>query len=129
MGTKQENEEAKRIFWDKLNTYVLLKSPDEIAPADIVNKLVSECSMAIESNIQITTMNNPYINRIDISSMNEVKEDLHCGTGLFYENEIADIKELMTLVTKKHQTLAYYGSLESLWCKWFRKICLQVSTA
>lgn len=109
IGTKKENEEAKKIFWSKLNNYVLIKKPEEIAPADIINKLVAECSMAIESNIIINKMDNPYINRISIDSINEVDEDLHCGTGLFYETEVTSFDELIPSMTKKHQTIAYYG--------------------
>ncbi|HIP13793.1 MAG TPA: acyl-CoA reductase [Arcobacter sp.] len=109
VGTEKENEAAKEIFWSKLHSYVLKKNPEEIAPADIINKLVAECSMAIESNIIINKMDNPYINRISIDSIDEVHEDLHCGTGLFYETEVKSFDELMPLLTKKHQTIAYYG--------------------
>ncbi len=109
VGTKKENEDAKEIFWLKLNNYVLKKNPEEIAPADIINKLVAECSMAIESNIIINKMRNPYINRITINSIDKVHEDLHCGTGLFYETEVKSFDELMPLMTKKYQTIAYYG--------------------
>ncbi len=109
VGTKKENKDAKEIFWSKLHSYVLKKNPKEIAPADIINKLVAECSMAIESDIIINKMDNPYINRISIESIKEVHEDLHCGTGLFYETEVKSFDELMPFMTKKHQTIAYYG--------------------
>jgi len=109
IGTKEDNQKAKEIFWSRLNNYVLDKKPEEIAPADIVNKLVAECSMAIESNIMISKIDNPYINRISISSINDVQEDLHCGTGLFYETEINKFSDLIPFMTKKHQTIAYYG--------------------
>jgi len=112
IGTHEENEEAQDVFWNKLDAYVLKKLPDEIAPADIVNKLVAECSMAIESNVVINKMDNPYINRVSISTIETVKEGLHCGTGLFYETEVNNFDELMPLMTKKHQTIAYYGYCE-----------------
>ncbi|MEA2019640.1 MAG: acyl-CoA reductase [Campylobacterota bacterium] len=109
IGNEKENERAKKLFWSKLNTYVLAKVPDDISPADIVNKLVAECSMAIESNIKINHINNPYINKVSIHSIEEVIESLHCGTGLFYEMETQNLRDLMEFMTNKHQTIAYYG--------------------
>ncbi len=109
VGNKEENAKAKEIFWSSLDRYVRMNSPEDIEPADIINKIVSECSMAIESDVIIEKMENPYINRVSVTSINEIKEDLHCGTGLFYENEIDSLDEIIPLLTKKHQTLAYYG--------------------
>jgi|SaaInl8_200m_RNA_FD_contig_71_339519_length_8039_multi_7_in_0_out_0_2 hypothetical protein len=110
VGTKELNLEAQQLFWDKLNQYVLNQQPEEIAPADIVNKLVAECSMAIENHVTISkNENNPFINRVKINNIKEVNENLHCGTGLFYELEIDKFKDLLSSLTKKHQTLAYYG--------------------
>ncbi len=115
VGNKEENAQAKEIFWSSLDKYVRIKNPKDIEPADIINKMVSECSMAIESNVMIHKMENPYINRVSINSINTIKEALHCGTGLFYENEINSLNEIMLLMTKKYQTLAYYGfSRESM---------------
>jgi len=109
IGNKNDNEKAQKLFWEKLNKYVLENQPEEIAPADIVNKLVAECSMAIENNIIIDNIDNPYINRVKISSLDEVSEDLHCGTGLFYELEAESLENLLPYITKKHQTIAQYG--------------------
>ncbi len=109
-GTKKENLKAQQLFWNQLNQYVLKQQPEEIAPADIVNKLVAECSMAIENNVMIdTSVKNPFINRVKINAIKDVNEDLHCGTGLFYELEIDKFEDLLPHLTKKHQTLAYYG--------------------
>jgi hypothetical protein len=112
-GTEEANKEAKGIFWDKLNEYVIKQSPEEIVPADIINKLVAECSMAIEGNVTLDTKkSNPFINKVKIDNMQDVNESLHCGTGLFYELEIAKFEDLLSSMTKKHQTLAYYGFSE-----------------
>ena len=99
-----------QLFWKKLNEYVIKQNPEEIEPSDIVNKLVAECSMAIENNVILDKKsNNPFINKVKIDSMKDVNEELHCGTGLFYELEISKFEDLLPNMTKKHQTLAYYG--------------------
>jgi len=109
IGDSADIEKAKRLFWEYLNRYVSSQHPKEIAPADIVNKLVAECSMAIESQTTIIQSDNPYINRVEIKSISDVREELHCGTGLFYEIECDTIENLMPYITKKHQTISQYG--------------------
>ena len=109
IGTSEDNKKAKYLFWKMFEDYLEKQQPDDIAPADIINKLVAECSMAIESNIQIDKTNTPYINRVTVNNLNEIKENLHCGTGLFYELEANKIEEIFPFITKKHQTVAQFG--------------------
>lgn len=109
IGEEDNNTKAKKQFWEQLNSFVSANIPDDIAPADIVNKLVAQHSMAIENNIQIKDIDNPYINIVKITNMNEIKEELHCGTGLFYELELDTIDKIVPCITKKHQTVAQYG--------------------
>jgi hypothetical protein len=108
-GDNNENEKAKKLFWDKFKTYVSSQQPEEISPADIVNKLVAECSIAIENSVEIENIENPYINKIKIKNISEINEDLHCGTGLFYELNIENFEDILPYMTKKHQTVAQYG--------------------
>ena len=107
VGNESENKKAQNIFWHKLNKYVDQKQP-EIAPADIINKLVSQCSMAIESSVEIEN-NNAYIYRVKVKNMDDINEELHCGGGLFYELEVNSLKQVLAKTTKKHQTIAQYG--------------------
>jgi hypothetical protein len=65
--------------------------------------------MAIENSVQIENIENPYINKVKIKDISEVSEDLHCGTGLFYEFDIESFEDILSYMTKKHQTIAQYG--------------------
>ena len=109
VGNKPDNKKAQEVFWDRLNSYVLKQNPQEIESADIINKLVAESSMAIEADILIEEIENPYINKIKIKSLDEINENLHCGAGLFYETETEKIEDIMLHMTKKYQTVAQYG--------------------
>jgi hypothetical protein len=109
VGDEDNNKKAQQLFWDKLNKYVLKQKPEEIAPADIVNKFLAECSMAIEKDVVIEEVDNPYINKVKIQKLNDISEELHCGTGLFYEIEIDSLENILPYITKKHQTIAQYG--------------------
>ena len=108
VGSAKENKKAKELFWSAFDSYVVEKNPDDISPADVVNKLVAECSMAIEGEVKIEHTNK-FINRVKIKSLEDVKEDLHCGTGLFYELEVENFEDVFPFITKKHQTIAQYG--------------------
>jgi hypothetical protein len=109
VGETQENDKAKEKFWGIFNAYVMEQIPDDIVAADIMNKYVAECSMAIESKVDIKQNKNPYVNRISIANINEVKEELHCGVGLFYELETGSLNTIFTDVSKKYQTITQYG--------------------
>jgi hypothetical protein len=111
-GEWEKNRQAQTLFWDVLERYTSLHPPREIHPADIVNKLVAEHSMAIEKGARIVATSSPYLNRIAISSPDEADETLHCGTGLFYELEIPHLERLAPHLTRKHQTLSHYGFTE-----------------
>ena len=109
VGSKEDNIQAKNRFWNALETYVKQQLPEEITPADIINKLVAECSMAIEQDGIVTKMDTPYINRIQIEDLSQANTHLHCGTGLFYECEVDGLSEVFQHISKKYQTIAYYG--------------------
>lgn len=107
IGNKNENKKAKEKFWKYFSEYVLEKKPN-ITSEDIINKFVSEISMAIENKIKINQIN-PYIHTITISSFKDINEKLHTGNGLFYELEENNLRNILKYVTKKHQTITYFG--------------------
>ena len=107
IGNKNENKKAKEKFWKHFSEYVLEKKPN-ITSEDVINKFVSEISMAIENKIKINQIN-PYIHTITISSFKDINEKLHTGNGLFYELEENNLRNILKYVTKKHQTITYFG--------------------
>ncbi len=109
VGTAKEISRAQHILWDKLEARTLKNKPDNIEAADIVNKLVAECSLAIEENIHIIKTNSPYINRIKLTDFKNINDNLHCGAGLFYELEAKSLPAIFSNITKKIQTISYYG--------------------
>jgi len=109
VGDKSNNQKAKEIFWNRLNSYLLEKQPKEIFSSDVINKFVAQCSMAIEKNIIIKSNNNPYINRVKIENLKDISTKLHCGAGLFYELEQDKFESIFPHITKKYQTIAQYG--------------------
>lgn len=109
IGDKEDNSYSKEIFWNKLEKYFQSNKPEDIMAVDIVNKIVAECSMAIESNVKITHLKSPYINKVAINSLKEIKEELHCGSGLFYEYETDKFENILPFMNRKYQTISQFG--------------------
>ena len=101
------SQEIKERFWDRFSHYVLKQQPD-IEPKNIMDKLVAQNSLAIEnSTLKIENLN--ILTRVQLSSLDEIDENKHCGFGLFYEMDIDSLRDIFHFSTKKHQTLILSG--------------------
>lgn len=111
IGDSLAIQKAQDIFWKELQAYIQTKQPDDIKPANIIDKLVAECSIAINqtSKVSIQDTQTPYINRIKLSDFETNPYQEHCGSGLFYEYEMPSLKHLFSQLGKKYQTISYYG--------------------
>ena len=107
-GEKEKIIEAKESFW-KLVYNALSEELTDISTADIVNKLVASQSLVIESQISLPESKNNLINRVQLNTLENINTDLHCGAGLFYEYSINELEELIPLISRKIQTVGYFG--------------------
>lgn len=108
IGDKRDNAKAQTIFWNALEKLLMDKHPEEISGADIINKLVAECSIAINDDVKIKK-SSTYINRIEIKTIQNLPTDLHCGNGLFYELHSDSFQAILPFMNKKYQTISYFG--------------------
>lgn len=110
-GDEEKIGQAKKSFWERVNNSLNQEFAD-ISTADMVNKLVASQSIAIESDVTITDSKNNLTNLIQLQSLDNINTDLHCGAGLFYEYSIENLVELMPLISRKTQTIGYFGIKE-----------------
>jgi hypothetical protein len=106
IGKSDEVRRAENHFWVQVNKNL---DAHDISAADIVNKLVTSHSLAIESEVSIIPTENNLLNRIWLSQLDDIKPQLHCGAGLFYEYAIQQLEELVPLLSRKIQTIGVYG--------------------
>lgn len=111
IGSPEVVEEAKLVFWNRIN-HSLCQEFADISAADIINKLVVSQSIAIETEAKISRSENNLISRVQLNSISDINTDLHCGAGLFYEYSIEELDELLPLVSRKIQTVGYFGVSE-----------------
>jgi len=111
LGNSELIEETKKDFWARVDDLLDVDFA-KISTADIVNKLVTSHSLAINSNINIIKTKNNLVNRINLYSLEKMDTNLHCGGGLFYEFSIEQLGDMIPFVSRKIQTIGYFGVME-----------------
>jgi hypothetical protein len=109
VGHDSKIDEARTTFWEILERKVVEK---QVAyPAMAINKLVAECSLAMNSCGSVTIESNKtsLLNRVLLERPEDVNRGLHCGGGLFYELKIRNLDELARIISPKDQTISVFG--------------------
>jgi hypothetical protein len=104
-------------FWEAIAAKAKKLFPDLIIAADIVNKIVASNMMVanhegykIISNTEMLTR----VKGLGGKVHNDFREH-HCGNGLFIEEYISSICDLIEIIDRKTQTITYFGiSIEKL---------------
>jgi len=99
-------EKAKKVFWDALNDEI---NGYDIAPVTTVDKLLTFCKFAAESDCRLTMGPDCRIMRVKVVSLNKTVLDNIGNSGYFYEYDISDVSEILPVCTWDVQTLSYIG--------------------
>tara|TARA_B110000881_G_C18240754_1_gene348444 strand:+ start:28 stop:537 length:510 start_codon:yes stop_codon:yes gene_type:complete len=106
MGRK--NNQAKKEFWKHLGKIVDSKYDSDLS---IMNQKITSLSRAaIESKINFNlNYKNFKLIKLKVKKTSKNIEDLKCHFGTFIEIEIKNLNELKNIITKKFQTITYFG--------------------
>ncbi|GMB93756.1 acyl-CoA reductase [Helicobacter bizzozeronii] len=105
---KEHAREAKEIFWKYV--WHNIKNKYSLANISAVDKLMTACMVAIDMDgITIENKVDNLISRIAIPSLNKDIEHYTCACGSFIESSGDSLRGLLDIVTKRFQTLAYFG--------------------
>lgn len=110
MGEDEPVERARHEFWNLMESKIREKKAT-MPPAVAMDKLVAASSLALSASgpVRIESTNTSMINRILLRRAEDIKRDLHCGGGLFYELRINSLDELEQIVSPKDQTITVFG--------------------
>jgi len=118
LGAKVEVEKAKAIFWEMMQN-ILEDKQFELQPILSIDKLTTFYAQAIsygdiKKEPQVT--NEIWrVNNITIHA----DIDLHkCSSGYFNEINISSLDELETIISRRYQTIGYFGISEDEFKKW-----------
>lgn len=104
-------DEAKRVFWEKLQA--LIDERYTLEPVQAVGKLDALCMAAMKKQCRLSgdsDKNN--LMRIDLAQLDEEIMDYHYHSGFFFECALADLSQIKTVCGEKCQTIAYIGDIE-----------------
>lgn len=116
---QEKTDRARYLFWSSFEQRIMQEDTG-LDMSDYVNKRVAVDSLALHEQIQVAQSPSNDISRVWLPKP-EIHEDLHCGAGLFFESAIAELEELLPLLSRKIQTVSYAGISSERWRAFLRK--------
>ena len=117
-GNHDESKNAQTIFWKAISDFV--KNKYNLQPISLVDKLTNAYSYAIKYQCKIDDSDKKlfiiYIDKVP----NDI-ENLRGNCGFFFQTIISDFTDLKNYVSKKYQTLTYYGFEKDYLCDLLQK--------
>lgn len=99
--------EAKTRFWGAVHRYAVAKYA--LQPVMSVDKLTAMYREAAKVGSKFVTMPDNVVTRVELTQLPRNIDEFRCACGYFSEITIMELDEIASVVTKKYQTLAYYG--------------------
>ncbi len=109
-GEKNECKSASTDFWKYLEEQLLQKDESDTINVAMEKLVYLYESFSAAQNIsQTVSMNKskPTVARINIGDIRKYTET--CGGGFFFECFIDDLNDVINIVSRKDQTLSYFG--------------------
>ena len=103
-----ENFKAKKKFWDALNKIVDLKYGSDLSVTNQKITSLSRAALTSNTNFKLNYKNLKLL-RLNIKIVSSEIEKIQCHFGTFAEIHIRKIKELKKIISKRFQTITYYG--------------------
>ncbi len=101
-------KKAKLIFWNLLNDLVKIKY--DLTEVASIEKYTELCKkLAIDSNIKNFKTFSSNVYTVNLKSFKNDMSTYRGRWGFFYEQEIKNINSLKKIISKKFQTLTYFG--------------------
>lgn len=100
-------ERAKEKFWSAVHGIASQKY--NLQPIQGVDKLTALYREAIETDASAEKMPDNYVVRTELHNLPKNIDDFRCTGGFFSEYTIDALDEIAPIITRKYQTLAYYG--------------------
>jgi hypothetical protein len=108
LGSDENISDSKKIFWTHLHD--LVKRTYQLQPHSAINKLATFYNQALHlEEIKKTDMPDNLIWRIELSVLSTDIINYRGNCGYFVEYTAASLSELSKIISRKCQTLVYYG--------------------
>lgn len=107
LGATNSIAKAKEMFWSALQRVVEQKYTFQDVMA--VDKLTALYRQAVAMHTHAEEKKNNLLCRVSIDSLPTDIDAFRCASGYFTEYTAENLDEIADIITRKYQTLAYYG--------------------
>ena len=112
LGENENVKSSQSIFWKNLHD--LVKSEYLFHSVFSVDKMTAFYNQAIsQPGINLTDYSDNYLWRIKMDTLSNNIDIFRCNSGYFPEYHASSLEELSSIITRKYQTLSYYGISKS----------------
>jgi hypothetical protein len=109
MGSVEEIDIAKNYFWDYLSS-ILVEKKYELQAISSVDKLTMFYSQAISfGDIEIEPKVSNLLWRVKNNSIHRDIDLYKCNSGYFNEVSISSFEDILSIISRKYQTIGYLG--------------------
>ncbi|MCR5718363.1 MAG: hypothetical protein K6F80_04930 [Oscillospiraceae bacterium] len=109
LGDEETCKRAGEYFWGMVHEYLLANY--KVEPVISVDKYMAACRLAIAQETQVIPMPDQLISRLRVFALSAELESYRCAGGSFIEYYDTSLDALASVVTRRTQTLSYYGDL------------------
>ena len=110
LGTDEEAAAASEKFWGAIHDS--LQGKYQVEPVIAVDKYTASCRCAIDFGADIKPWRDNLISRIKVKSLSPQLIDYRCAGGSFFEYAAQHLDGLKDIVTRKYQTISYFGDIK-----------------
>jgi len=108
LGENKNVKSSQNIFWKNLHD--LVKSEYLFQSVFALDKITAFFNHAIsQPEIKLTDYTDNSLLRIKIENLHKDIDTFRCNSGYFSEYYASSLEELSSIITRKYQTLSYYG--------------------
>lgn len=105
--TGKKIEEARKLFWEKLEELVIRDY--EMKPIQAVDKYTSMCMLSMSKADARLVSDNNFVTRVKVDKLTPELMDYKNGGGYFFEYVADSIEEILPVLSKQCQTVSVLG--------------------
>ena len=106
-GSEKIVSNAKKVFWEALYNYT--KERYQLADILAVDKLAHFYSKCLSMEIRHVPTKDNLLWRVEADALPVDIDNYRCKAGYFTEFMVNNLQEIVHIINRKYQTLAYYG--------------------
>jgi hypothetical protein len=108
LGAPEVVKQARDLFWTQLHAHA--KGRYTLEPRSAVDKVVQALRFAaLHEGSRIVPGPDNLITRITLSKLEPGIDAWHGNCGFFFEYELAELEQIIPIVSRRYQTLSYAG--------------------